>query len=79
MSDDRWDDLGVSRRGFLKRVVGGAFIAPVVVSFGLDGVAQAGTQSFPNSTFQCLPNQVLGHIPDQGLNNVLTHDPRCQL
>jgi hypothetical protein len=41
MSEQRWDELGVTRGHFLKRLVVGAFVAPVVVSFGLDGVASA--------------------------------------
>jgi hypothetical protein len=62
MGEERWDELGVSRRGFLKRLVGGAFVAPIVVSFGLDGVASAATQghSFPNQPSQHFPNQAHG-------------------
>ena len=41
MSEKRWDELGVTRGHFLRRLVVGTFVAPVVVSFGLDGVASA--------------------------------------
>ena len=41
MSEERWDELGVTRGHFLRRLVVGAFVAPIVVSFGLDGVASA--------------------------------------
>ena len=50
MSEERLQELGVSRRQFVKRIVAGAFVAPVVVSFGLDS-AQAGTQHFGNQHF----------------------------
>ena len=57
MSDERWQELGLSRGAFLKKLVAGAFVAPVVVSFGLDAVAEAATrQLFANQT---LPNQTL--------------------
>lgn len=54
MSDERLEELGLPRRAFLKKVVAGAFVAPVVVSFGLDGIAEAGPIPFPNQT---IPNQ----------------------
>ena len=51
MSEQRWDELGVSRGHFLRRLVVGAFVAPVVVSFGLDGTASAHLrQSCSNQT-----------------------------
>jgi hypothetical protein len=62
MSDERLQKLGIPRRGFLKRAGTVAFAAPVVVSFGLDGIAEAGTsvrnQINPN---QCYPNQACPH------------------
>jgi hypothetical protein len=54
MSDDRLSELGIPRRRFLKNTAAAAFVAPVVVSFGLDAIAEAHTGSLPN---QCLPNQ----------------------
>ena len=48
MSEDRFDELGIPRRGFLKKTATAAFVAPVVVSFGLDGIAEADTGSFSN-------------------------------
>jgi hypothetical protein len=41
MSDKRLEELGLPRRTFLKRLAAAGFVAPVVASFGLDGVAQA--------------------------------------
>ena len=55
-------------------------MTPIVVSFGLDGIAQAGTQSLPNSTFvQCVPNQAFEHMPPHAREVVLTHDPNCSI
>jgi hypothetical protein len=65
-------DAKPSRRAFLIRYAGAAFAAPVIASFALDGVAQAGerhghrhghpNQSHPNQSHpnQCLPNQTIG-------------------
>jgi hypothetical protein len=59
MSDERLQQLGIPRRSFLKRATTAAFVAPVVVSFGFDGIAEAGGRAAgiynPN---QCYPNQV---------------------
>ena len=54
------EELGLPRRAFLRRAGAAVFAAPVVVSFALDGVAEAhdrhrfGNQSCPN---QSQPNQ----------------------
>jgi hypothetical protein len=64
MGEERMDELGVTRRSFLKRVGAAAFVAPVVVSFGMDGIAEAHS-SFPNQTFG---NQVQNNN-NQGQNN----------
>ena len=58
MSDEHIHELGLPRRAFLKRAAAAAFAAPVVVSFALDGVAEA-HQSVPNQTQpnQTKPNQ----------------------
>jgi hypothetical protein len=71
VSDDRFEQLGIPRRKFLKASAAAAFAAPVVVSFGLDGVAEAhgdhghrhsmGNQSCPNMTF---PNQIIAAEDD---------------
>ena len=58
MSEDRLRELGIPRRGFLKKTATAAFVAPVVVSFGLDGIAEAAPGSFSN---QSCPNQVFGN------------------
>ena len=62
MSDERLQQLGIPRRGFLKRAGTVAFVAPVVASFGLDGIAEAGSSAptlfNPN---QCFPNQACPH------------------
>ena len=75
MTEKRWQELGVSRRGFLKRIVGGAFVAPVIVSFGLDATARGAFQSLPNQALQhfpnqTLPNQALQHFPNQALQHI---------
>jgi hypothetical protein len=71
-------DAKPSRRAFLIRYAGAAFAAPVIASFALDGVAQAGerrghrhghpNQTHPNQTHpnQCLPNQT---IPNQTVSD----------
>jgi hypothetical protein len=59
MSDERLRELGIRRRTFLKRAAAAGFIAPVVVSFTLDGVAEAGTQSASN---QCRPQQLYRNL-----------------
>lgn len=63
MSDERLQELGIPRRRFLKRTAAAAFVAPVVVSFGMDGVAEAHYHSFPNQTFpnQTCPNQTFSN------------------
>jgi hypothetical protein len=67
-------DAGPSRRAFLARFAGAAFAAPVIASFALDGVAQAGEkhghpkQGNPNGGYpqQGNPN---GGYPHQGNPN----------
>lgn len=81
MSDERWEELGLPRRAFLKRVTAAAFAAPVVVSFALDGVAEAHdrhrhhhypNQTQPNQTHpnQRQPNQI---YPNQAFPNQHHH------
>jgi hypothetical protein len=41
MSDERLHQLGIPRRRFLKGTAAAAFVSPLVVSFGLDGSAEA--------------------------------------
>ena len=56
MSDERLEQLGLPRRGFLKKTAAIAFAAPAIVSFGLDGTAEATpTICVANSTYY--PNQ----------------------
>jgi hypothetical protein len=58
-----------SRRSFIKKFTAGAFVAPVIASFALDGMASAAprpnmpNQGFPN---QSCPNQ---NFPNQGFPN----------
>jgi hypothetical protein len=69
MSTDRFEELGLPRRAFLKKAAGAALIAPAIVSFGMDLVAEgpnvAAAQSSPNQSCpnQSYPNQALypGH------------------
>jgi hypothetical protein len=69
MSDKRLMELGIPRRGFLKKTAAAAFVAPVVASFALDGIAEAGpgpgAGTFPN---QRCPNQFLAN------QTVILHD-----
>jgi len=61
MSTDRLDELGVPRRAFLKRAGAAALAAPLIVSFGIDAIAEGtavASQSAPN---QCLPNQTFAN------------------
>src|SRR5438552_929224 len=68
MSTDRLDELGLPRRAFLKKAAGAALIAPAIVSFGMDVIAEGPNvsalpaQSQPN---QCFPNQ---SFPNQALS-----------
>lgn len=56
MSDERLRELGIQRRRFLKGTAAAAFASPIVVSFALDGSADArGRFGIPNGQ-QC-PNQ----------------------
>jgi hypothetical protein len=56
----RLSDVDPSRRKFIKRFAVTAFVAPVIASFALDGIASADTVHLhPN---QCHPNQ---HWPNQ--------------
>lgn len=41
MTEERSQELGIPRRKFLKVGAGAAFAAPVIASFGLDGVAES--------------------------------------
>jgi hypothetical protein len=43
VSDERLEQLGIPRRAFLKKLAVGAFVAPAVVTFGLDGIAETAT------------------------------------
>ena len=59
MSEDRMDELGLPRRAFMKRAAAAVFAAPVIVSFGFAGIAEACCHSCPNQTNpnQTNPNQ----------------------
>ena len=52
MTNKRWEELGLTRRDFLRKLAVAGFVAPVVVSFSLDAVAEAGVRTTlgPNST-----------------------------
>jgi hypothetical protein len=66
MSTERLEELGVPRRTFLKKATFAALGAPLIVSFGLDAIAEASTtpgQSKPN---QCFPNQIYANQLEQG-------------
>ncbi len=67
MGEDRLDALGIPRRGFLRKTAATAFVAPLVVSFGLDGVAEASPTSSVGNQPQ--PIQCFGNQPAQSLAN----------
>ena len=69
MSDERLGELGIPRRRFLKGAAAASFVAPVVASFGLDGVAHASVVTIPNQSIgnQCEPNQ---YIPNQAFQRM---------
>ena len=61
MGEERLAELGIQRRGFLKKTAAAAFVAPAVVSFGLDGVADASNRNIISiGSVQCFANQTLG-------------------
>ncbi len=63
MSGDHFKRSDVTRRRFLKGAVMAAFAAPVVVSFALDGIAEADPQHlYPNQTYGNQPRP----IPEPG-------------
>lgn len=45
------EELGLPRREFLKRAALGVFAAPLIVSFGFAGTAEAAAACLPNQTF----------------------------
>jgi len=60
MSTERLEELGVPRRAFLMKGAA-ALAAPLIVSFGIDAIAEGtayGGQSKPN---QCFPNQAFAN------------------
>lgn len=52
MSDEELREVDYGRRALVKKLLAGAVAAPVIVSFGLDSVAAAGTVFTGNQTFQ---------------------------
>jgi hypothetical protein len=79
---DEWEGVDPSRRRFLQRFVATAFVAPVVASFGLDGIAAATepTQRHPNQRCanQTMPNQTIPNqtMPNQTMPNQRDRDGR---
>jgi hypothetical protein len=67
MSTDRFEELRLPRRAFLKRAATAALVTPAIVSFGMDVIAEgpsgaaSAAQTYPN---QCYPNQ---SYPNQAL------------
>jgi hypothetical protein len=72
--NDGFSSVARSRRSFIKKFAAGAFVAPVIASFALDGMASAApVPNFPNQGF---PNQSCGNqgfggqgFPNQGIGN----------
>jgi hypothetical protein len=55
MSEERLRELSIRRRTFLKRGATAVFVAPILVSFGLDGTAEAGPRTVGNESFASSP------------------------
>jgi len=58
MSEEHLPEPRIPRRRFLKGTATAAFVAPVIVSFGLDGIAEADSNSPPS---QCFANMSFGN------------------
>ncbi len=79
MSTERLDELGLPRRAFLKKAGAAALAAPLIVSFGMDAIAEGSTPagaSFANQTHPtaCYPNQIYANQlvePGEPLNGIL--------
>lgn len=69
MSDERFEQLGIPRRRFLKASAAAAFAAPVVVSFGLDGMAEAHGHghSMPNQSCPNMTNSYQHAVAEEDL------------
>jgi hypothetical protein len=67
--NEGFDGVARSRRSFIKKFAAGAFVAPVIASFALDGMASAAP--VPNLPNQGLPNQSCPNqiLPNQQLPN----------
>lgn len=84
--NEGFGDVARSRRSFIKKFAAGAFVAPVIASFALDGMASASpvpnlpNQGFPNQTSpnQGFPNQSCANqgFPNQGFPNQLLGNQR---
>jgi len=80
VSEQQFDDPGgtFNRRSFMRKLAIGGFVLPVVGTFGLDSLAQAGgysSQCYPNQTYYAnqfrgdpyshsYPNQISPDRPD---------------
>ena len=61
MSTKHLDELGVPRRAFLKKAGAAALAAPVIVSFGMDAIAEGSTSTGLAKPGQCFPNQTFAN------------------
>lgn len=73
MSTERLEEIGVPRRAFLKKATFAALGAPLIVSFGMDAIAEAGTNASQSKPNQCFPNQSAANQlqPGEPLWNIL--------
>jgi hypothetical protein len=73
MSTERLEELGVPRRTFLKKATFAALGAPLIVSFGLDAIAEGSTSVVQTKANQCFPNQTFPNQlhPGVPLYNIL--------
>lgn len=79
MSAERLDELGVPRRAFLRKAAAAALTAPLIVSFGMDAIAEASTTS--KVPIQTVPNQCIANQSrlDAGSNGLNEFAPQYQI
>jgi hypothetical protein len=75
MSDDRIQELGLKRRAFMKKAAAAVFAAPVVVSFALDGVAEAHDRPGDRNPIHCLPNSTMPNMQCPNMHHPNQHCP----
>jgi hypothetical protein len=74
MSTERLDELGVPRRAFLKKAGVAVLAAPLIVSFGMDAIAEGSAPAAQSAPNQCFPNQTFANqlFPGDPLWDILS-------